>query len=266
MIWISLMEVASTASLPGQVTGFAQCRNIRQGPVFIVASGHSAKDFPIEDFSDIPMITMNGAISMFLGTGIEPFFYACSDTSFSLQQPELFAQAMALSRRVALWEEHARVIPVQPRGELFLLKKAPRQSLKEWWFRSDDLVRPPLTAGHRSRTIGFSKNLEQGFFDARTVAYLALQLAYHAGFSTAILVGVDLSASMGRFYETADSSRSPCGLDEHLQSRILPSLQLMSDKVMGEDFSVYNLSPTSLIPDSIIPTISLDELGPLLRH
>ncbi|WP_261793030.1 lipopolysaccharide biosynthesis protein [Pseudomonas chlororaphis] len=210
---------------------------------------------------------MNGAISMFLGTGIRPFFYACTDTSFSLQQPELFAQAMALSQRVALWKEHAQAIPSQPRGELFLLKKAPRQTWKEWWLRRNSkLVRPPLIAGNRSRTIGFSKDLEQGFFDARTVAYLALQLAYHAGFSSAILVGVDLTPAMGRFYETADTFKSPCGLDEHLQSRILPSLQLMSDKVMGTDFSVYNLSPTSRIPASIIPGISLDEVEQLVHH
>lgn len=267
MIRTQHMEVVSTAPSPGRATGFARCRNIQQGPVFIIASGSSAKDFPIEAFSNIPMITMNGAISMFRGTGIQPFFYACTDTSFSLQQPELFVQAMAVSQRVALWEEHARTIPIQPRGELFLLKKAPRQTWMQRLLRSNrDLVRPPLLWGNRSRTIGFSKNLELGFFDARTVAYLALQLAYHAGFNTAILVGVDLNPAQGRFYETLDTFKSPCGLDQHLQSRILPSLKLMSDKVMGKDFSVYNLSPMSSIPTSIIPKISLDELDKLVNR
>ncbi|MGE7959172.1 lipopolysaccharide biosynthesis protein [Pseudomonas sp. NPDC089530] len=259
------MKVLPTAPSLGQVTGFARCRNIQQGPVFIIASGGSAKDFPIEAFANTPMITMNGAISMFLGTGIQPFFYACSDTSFSLQQPELFAQAMAISQRVVLWEEHARTIPTQPQGELYLLKKAPRQTWKERLLRSNsDLVRPPLHWCNRGRNIGFSKNLEQGFFDARTVAYLALQLAYHAGFDTAILVGVDLVSSVDRFYETPDTFKSPCGLDQHLESRILPSLKLMSDKVMNKDFAVYNLSPTSRIPTSIIPGIRLDELGRLV--
>jgi KDO transferase-3 len=259
------MEVVPTAPSPGQVTGFARCRNIQQGPVFIIASGSSAKDFPIEAFANIPMITMNGAISMFRGTAIRPFFYACTDTSFPLQQPELFAQAMAVSQRVALWEENARTS--QPSGELYLLKKVPRQTWKERLFGSHrDLVRPSLLSGNRSRTIGFSKNLELGYFDARTVAYLALQLAYHAGFNTAILVGVDLTPAMGRFYETTDAFKSPCGLDQHLQSRILPSLKLMSDKVMGKDFAVYNLSPTSSIPTSIIPKISLDELDKLVNR
>lgn len=53
---------------------FDECKNIETGAVFIIASGASAKYFPIENFAHIPMITMNGAISMFLGTHIKPFF------------------------------------------------------------------------------------------------------------------------------------------------------------------------------------------------
>ncbi|MGH8332573.1 MAG: lipopolysaccharide biosynthesis protein, partial [Pseudomonas fluorescens] len=61
------------------VHDFDECRNIQKGAVFIIASGASAKDFPLEKFADVPMITMNGAISMFSGTGIKPYFYACTD-------------------------------------------------------------------------------------------------------------------------------------------------------------------------------------------
>ena len=79
----------------------------------------------------------------------------------------------------------------------------------------------------RARSIAFSKDLSQGFFDARTVAYVALQLAYHLGFDKVILVGVDLDQSSGRFYEKPGSVLSPCGLDQHYPTRILPSLKLM---------------------------------------
>ena len=85
---------------------FDNCRNTESGAVFIIASGMSAKSFPLEQFAHVPMITMNGAISMFLGTDIKPCFYACTDDSFSEQQPELFKYAMAVSQNVALWEDH----------------------------------------------------------------------------------------------------------------------------------------------------------------
>src|SRR5450830_119205 len=99
----STSETSNGSARSRRINDFADCRNIAHGAVFIIASGNSAKDFPIREFAGIPMITVNGAISMFMETGIEPFFYACTDTSFSKQQPELFAYAMRISQRVALW-------------------------------------------------------------------------------------------------------------------------------------------------------------------
>ena len=103
-----------------------ECRNTQTGPVFIVASGASAKDFPLHKYAGVPMITMNGAISKFTGTGISPYFYVCTDQGFSEQQPELFTEAMRLSERVALWEKHIWHTSVKPQGKLYLLSRAPR--------------------------------------------------------------------------------------------------------------------------------------------
>jgi Kdo-III transferase WaaZ len=246
---------------------FADCRNIAKGAVFIIASGSSAKDFPIERFADIPMITMNGAISMFAKTDIRPFFYACTDLGFPRQQPELFTVALKLSQHVALWKDQLDALPVVPAGRVFPLKKVRDPSLLEALVtREKGLIRNRAFWGKRSRSLGFSKDLSLGFFDARTVAYLALQIAYHVGFTKVFLVGVDLNQSVGRFYETGKVAVSPCGLDQHFPRRILPSLQLMANKVMGDQFAVYNLSPTSRIPKSVIPKIGLDDVEALLRH
>lgn len=248
------------------INDFSNCLNIAQGAVFIIASGSSAKDFPIERFANVPMITMNGAISMFAHTNIRPFFYACTDTSFPLQQPELFAQAMQLSQRVALWEDQLDALPAKPCGEVFALKKAPDLSLlKSLFTHEPQLVRSRTFWNKRARSLGFSKDLSHGFFDARTVAYLALQMAYHLGFNNVFLVGVDLNQNAGRFYENGTIALSPCGLDQHFESRILPSLQLMADRVIGERFSVYNLSSTSRIPASVIPKVSLEEVEKILH-
>lgn len=244
---------------------FDECRNTESGAVFIIASGISAREFPIQAFAHVPMITMNGAISLFKGTDIKPYFYICTDMSFPSQQPEFFDHAMQISQRVALWAEYARRTNARPKGQLYTLKRAPKQTWLDYLFRSNkNLVQSQSLLGHRAKSIGFSKNLSEGFYDARTVAYLALQLAHHLGFDKVILVGVDLDQSIGRFYEKPDSVLSPCGLDQHYHTRILPSLRLMKKKVMGERFAVYNLSQNSRIPTSVIPKIDLPALRTLL--
>lgn len=245
---------------------FSSCRKIAHGPVFIVASGSSAKDFPIEQFADVPMITLNGAISMFADTDINPFFYICSDTSFRLQKPHLYALAMQPSRRVALWSHEIDQLSQAPAGEVYALSKAKDLSLLESAFkRESHYVRSRVLWNKRARSIGFSKNMQHGFFDARTVAYAALQLAYHVGFTKVFMVGVDLNQAGGRFYENTFTYQAPCGLDAHFERRILPSMKLMAKSVVDEDFAVYNLSANSRIPGSVIPKVDLEQVRAILQ-
>ncbi|XXE57316.1 lipopolysaccharide biosynthesis protein [Pseudomonas sp. R1-15] len=244
---------------------FSERRNIKSGPVFIIASGNSAKGFPLHEFPNVPMITMNGAISMFSQADTKPFFYLCSDTDFPLQQPDLFATAMQISENVALWEDQFDVVQSKPSGQAFGLKKAPRASIFSTFFNPQkSLVRPKSLLSKRSKDIGFSKDLTLGCFDARTVMYPALQTAYHLGFNKVFLIGADLNQAAGRFYETSESKRSPCGLDQHYDTRILPSLKLMSKHVVDDNFQVYNLSANSRVPAHIIKKISLDDVRRML--
>ncbi|WP_122341278.1 lipopolysaccharide biosynthesis protein [Pseudomonas caricapapayae] len=243
-----------------RVLDFRQCKGTRKGPVFLIGSGKSARDFPIREFSNIPMITMNGAFSMFAGTNIKPLFYVCSDRDFPNQQPELFAAAIRGSENVGLWEDQLTSCVPQPSGRAYALKKSPRLStVAALCSREDALVRKLSLWSNRSRDIGFSKNLELGFFDARTVMYLALQLAYHLGFESVFLVGFDMNQSAGRFYESSTDACSPCGLDQHYESRILPSLELMSKHVVCSKFQVFNLSDRSRVPHEVIPKLSIDD-------
>ena len=241
-----------------------ECHNTQTGPVFIVASGASAKDFPLHKYAGVPMITMNGAISKFTGTGIKPFFYVCTDQGFSEQQPALFTEAMRLSERVALWEKHVWHTSVKPQGKLYLLSRTPSLLWSDFFRTDKDLVRVRKLGGGRTKTLGFSKNLKRGFFDARTVAYLALQLAYHLGFTRVFMVGVDLDPTVGRFYEGPGRFVSPCVLEEHFHTRILPSFKILSKQVVNEAFQVYNLSDISKIPPRLIPRMTLEELDRLI--
>ena len=255
---------SSITAGPLHVHDLDECRNIRKGTVFIVASGASTKDFPLEKYADVPMITMNGAISKFTGTGIKPFFYVCTDQGFPLQQPGLFSHAMGISERVALWEDHVWGKQAEPQGELYLLGRAPKQSWSDLFRADPELVRSRKLGTGRTRTLGFSKNLKRGFFDARTVAYLALQLAYHVGFTKVFLVGVDLNQSISRFYEEPGDMASPCRLDQHFDTRILPSFEILSKYVMNKDFQVYNLSDCSRISAELVPRVTMDQLDTLI--
>ncbi|MFK0087253.1 lipopolysaccharide biosynthesis protein [Pseudomonas sp. NPDC090755] len=262
---MDITNARSIAEAPIRANGFEHCRQIASGAVFLIASGRSAKDFPFQAFADIPMITMNGSISMFIDTPVKPFFHVCTDRDFSNQQPELFAEAMRRSERVALWEDHYQSSQASPTGELYFLRKAPKASLADLLRNDPELVRNRVYPCSRKKPLGFSKNLQRGFFDARTVAYVALQIAYHAGFNKVFLVGLDLDQNIGRFYEHEHSRLSPCGLDQHYEERILPSFQLMAESVIGDDFAVYNLSPTSRLPRTVVPYRSLDEVQALVR-
>ncbi|MFF7708498.1 lipopolysaccharide biosynthesis protein [Pseudomonas sp. NPDC007930] len=243
---------------------FDRCRNIASGAVFILASGPSAGQFPLQRYAGVPMIAVNGAISLFNGSRQKPWCYVCTDMGFMEQQPELYARALAISERVAVWPEAVERFPLPVAGELYAPRKVPEPGWVEQFFEDPELARGYAGQWPRRRRIGFSKNLEKGYFDARTVPYVALQMAYHAGFDTVFLVGFDLNQAAPRFYEKPGAKASPCELDKHYETRILPSLRLMAEQVVGERFRVYNLSPGSRVPPSIIPFAPLQQVDELL--
>lgn len=242
----------------GAFSSFEACRHTQKGPVIILASGASAKHFPLAEFAHLPVIAMNGSIALTAACDVKPFFYVCTDKSFRTQQPALFAQALRDSQRLALWPEQFADADISAGTQCYPLHKAANPGLLDG-FRGhgDSHVCNRSLWSKRARSIAFSKDMASGYYDARTVAYVALQLAYHLGFEQVILVGVDLDQSVGRFYENGTGERSPCGLDQHWESRILPSLTLMAQQVVNEHFRVYNLSATSRIPAALIPKIDL---------
>jgi len=244
----------------GAFSSFEACRNTQKGPVVILASGASARQFPLREFAHLPVIAMNGSVALTAACGIKPFFYVCTDKSFRDQQPELFATALCDSERLALWPEQFAGADIPAGTECYPLHKADNPGVLDG-LRGHGASHVCSRAlwSKRARSIAFSKDLSSGYYDARTVAYVALQLAYHLGFEQVLMVGVDLDQSLGRFYENGEGECSPCGLDQHWDSRILPSLALMAEHVVNEHFQVYNLSAVSRIPPALIPRIGLAE-------
>lgn len=265
----SMPSVQAPDTRPGQLrlTPLGQCRGQYEGAVFVIASGPSASNFPLQDFRDYPMITMNGAISMFTQAGIAPRFYISTDESFSEQQPALFKAAVACAENVFIRRESYKGAALEGVGKLFLLEKAEPPSVAARLLKREKEVHHNFSLfSKRKNDVGFSRNLEKGIVDCRTVAYAAIQLAYYLGFNKVFLVGVDLDQKQPRFYETGSNKQniSPCRLDKHFETRILPSFKLMKRRVIDSNFKVYNLSQQSRIPGKVIPKVSTEHVKSML--
>lgn len=256
----------------------AELRGSQAGDLFIVASGPSANQFQLRSYAHLPMVAVNGSIRLFAEAGIAPYFYLCDDSSFVRNRLPLLlhavelAQNLALSQRVV--ESLLERVPQALDGRyVYRLERVNRTHEGRvamgdrrfaWSIRKDcDIECRFSLLRQKPNRIGFSRNLEKGYFSNRTVPYAGVQLAYHLGFSRVFMVGLDLDSSAGRFYEKG-SEAVPSRLDGDYEDYILPCFQLMSERVLGPHFQVYNLSANSRLPDRVVPKICFDHLDQLL--
>jgi Kdo-III transferase WaaZ len=256
---------------------FAESRNSYSGAVFIVASGPSVLQFPMQDYRHIPMLAMNGSIARFIEEGIQPLFYLCDDKGVAARKLQAVAQGVSSAQNAALgWSALIEVAKHSPQalleGKLHLMQRANRlvgQMLMSdrrfaWSNRHHPEYAVDWSLFHQKRNrIGFSRNLSNGYFNGRTIAYAALQLACHLGFEQVYLVGVDMNPEQGQFYDPQGQT-IPSRLGDDYDDYILPCFELMAERVIKPDFQVYNLSLHSRLPAQLVPKLGLDQLDRLL--
>ena len=256
----------------------ATLHSSQRGDVFIVASGPSAREFPLARYSHVPMFSLNGSICLFGEVNVSPFFYLCDDGSFVRNRTPLLLQAIEQAQNLALspgvidnllkLEAHALDDVGVYRFERVNRPGDNRPALSDrrfaWAARRDaDMECDFSWLRQKPNRIGFCRNLAKGYFSGRTIPYAGIQLAYHLGFSRVFVVGMDLDSSLGRFYEQGgEAVRSR--LDGDYEDYILPCFELMAERVVNSNFQVYNLSPNSRLPSSVIPKLELDQLDALL--
>lgn len=265
------LHLASGIRLP--LGDFSALRGRFSGSVFLVASGPSVAEFPMSRFRNWPMLAMNGSIKRFLEEEIRPLFYLCDDKGVAQHKAVAVADGIRYSQYAALGLSSLEQVElhspeVLSEEKLFLLERANRlhgrvkvsDRLFAWRNRNntDMAVNWSLLYQKRNR-IGFSRDLCLGYFNARTIAYAALQLACHLGFSRVFMVGVDMTPSLGQFYDPAGQV-VPSRLDDDWDDYILPSFGLLSRKVLGARFQVFNLSEQSRIPATLVPKLGWDQL------
>ncbi|MDF3193742.1 lipopolysaccharide core biosynthesis protein [Pseudomonas sp. 1928-m] len=258
---------------------FQQCKGIHSGPVIIFASGPSAAQFPLERYAHVPFITMNGAIARFSQTAARPLFYLCDDQGFVRERRQLVLEGIRLSSHAALGANALKVLmqaspDIVEMAKPYLMLRVNRPlsgtPLSDRQFAWNARGNAELECGfslfeRKPNRIGFSRNMALGYFGGRTIPYAAVQLAFHLGFDHVFLVGMDLNAQAGRFYEQADEAL-PSRLDDDYKDYILPSFQLMAKRVVGENFQVFNLSIDSRMPTTVVPKIDLAQFEALLAR
>lgn len=265
----------------GQIAGtqlFEGLRGAYSGAVFIVASGPSVKGFPLQRYAQYPIFAMNGSICRFAEAGVSPLFYLCDDSSFVRNRLPLLLQGIALAQNLALSPRVIETLLAQAADALdgrsvygFERVNRPvagRALLGDrqfaWGARKDaDLECGFSLFRQKPNRIGFSRNIDKGYFSGRTIPYAGIQLAYHLGFQQVFVVGMDLDSSKGRFYEQGERA-VPSRLDGDYEDYILPCFELMAERVVGPAFQVYNLSLESRLPASVLPKLELDQLDTLL--
>lgn len=98
--------------------------------------------------------------------------------------------------------------------------------------------------------VGFSNDLERGFFVCGTVMYSGIQVACQMGPRNLYLVGFDMS-DLPRFYDDVTGG-AWTGLEKGL-ARVVKAVELAQQVFQGRQGTIYNCSPVSNIPRSILP-------------
>ncbi|WNF46342.1 lipopolysaccharide core biosynthesis protein [Pseudomonas sp. SG20056] len=257
---------------------FERLRGKYSGALFIVASGPSVSEFPLLRYSQYSMMSMNGSICRFAEAGVRPLFYICDDSSFVRNRLPFLQQGIASAQNVAFSPRVIETLLAQVPDALvgrsvycFERANRPVDGRKpmsdrqfSWAARKDaDFECHFSLFRQKPNRIGFSRNIDKGYFSSRTIPYTGIQLAYHLGFQQVFVVGMDLDSSKGRFYEQGEDAVGS-RLDGDYEDYILPCFELMAKRVVNPAFQVYNLSLESRLPGSVLPKLTLDQLDDLL--
>ncbi len=236
---------------------------------FIVASGPSLKSQDIRPLLGKHTFGVNGSILKFIDSGISPTHYVISDEEFIYNRPQLLSRILSCKECHCFFTPQAisaicEINPAWLQGhrKISLFNNHFKNYAKAALEYPDiaELAKHDPEIITQDGRIGFSLNPEKGVFSAHTVPYFALQIAYGLGFRVINLVGMDLGSTKGetRFYEHG-STAMPSHLDRDYTHAILPSFEIVGELCRNNTLAVFNLSPSSRLPDSIIPKKSFNE-------
>ncbi|VVE11244.1 hypothetical protein [Pandoraea anhela] len=243
----------------------AELQRLRRLPCHIIASGPSIAEI---DYEALPMhhvMGVNGAIALIHVAPVKFDYYCILDAGFVRQRPDL-------ARRIVARD---LVLFVTPVVLARLLEMFPMSAFGCRFYLVDDIFKRGLEAARTTRALradlriaasasfvsdeselGFSFDIDNGFFHGGTVAYFALQVATWLGFTEMYLHGLDLrdASHTPRFYETMQT-RAPTRLDAEFATLIEPSFRHASEVLRARGVRVENLSRESALGEDIFTKV-----------
>jgi KDO transferase-3 len=235
--------------------------------LLIVASGPSVQGLDFTRFAKADVMMVNGAIALAQQKGIRPAFHLAVDPDFFIHRQEYVLMGLQLAgcsilstlglsvlakRRVPLKGFHPYAVEMLPKNW-----SAPRPA--DWLLKEGS---PPdwLWVRHQTNgSVAWSRRPDLGVAGGGTVVYVGLQLACWLGYQKIYIAGMDLHgpAVSPRFYEEKQADVRPSGLDRDYLTMIEPSFRLFASLSSRLDCNVYNLSPASRLPDSLIKKLRM---------
>jgi len=111
-----------------------------------------------------------------------------------------------------------------------------------------------------SDTIGCSLDPVLGLFCMATVTFCALQLALFCKPKNIYLLGFDMTFA-GKVHATSYADESKMGSPNFLyESEVQPAFELASKAAKERNINLVNLSPVSILPETIIPKQKFEDI------
>lgn len=259
--------------LLGLTNSVLSLKNKYEGSCFIVGTGPSVNEIDFSLLKRYPCFGVNGAILKFEEYKFTPDFYTITTYDFFENRPDLVRKAILSGAKCffPFWGigkisetmpdviEESNLYHTDPLNQCYGL---PRQGYHSFFKKVSTDMDFIVSKNHRKLTdkVGFSKNINKGYFHGENIIYTAIQHAYYLGFRRIFIVGMDLNYSNNnaRFYEKGKDSR-PSWSDVSFDRSILPCFKIIRDLINDNVLEVYNLSPSSKLPNEVIQKITLEE-------
>lgn len=239
---------------------------------FIVATGPSLNEIDFEQLANETLLGVNGAVAK-CNENIFMQYHFISDASFVITRLP-FVEKMISSGADCLFSFATlnNICECKPEllkaNNVFLLPEinlqydVPKKNAVAFdlWAESEPEIILHDNSRLKDGRVGFSKNINQGVFTAQTVVFEAVQTAAYLGFKKINILGMDLNFSQdtSRFYEhKKDVVKSRINRD--FEPYVLPAFEVAGKVAKHEGFEIFNLSPNSRLPTTIIKKISFED-------
>jgi Kdo-III transferase WaaZ len=249
-------------------------KQYRDDEIFVIGSGPSLNSQDLSKLADKTVVLMNGSYHLASEIAFTQVIYIVTDFDFIRGHPELVFRALKSNACCIFPSDCVRAIcdidpdilrrcPFIAIDDIQRVPNLPMMKFRQFeqWASQQTNIHYDISRSTKDHFIGFSENLQLGFFRGGTVMYVALQIACYLNPQRLYIMGFDIgNSSQPRFYESSDNKK-PSHLLQDYQRFIEPAVRLFSEKVLPhKQLTVYNLSPVSKLPRSIIPFLDYETL------